>query len=75
MTFKRHKDTIGYFNKNYVHTGIFPGELGRDISKAAKIRHASDYNDFYIAGKEETERQIQTAKKLIELADKFVSEK
>lgn len=75
IAFKRHKDTIGYFNKNYVHTGIFPGELGRDISKAAKIRHASDYNDFYIAGKEETERQIQTAKKLIELADKFVSEK
>lgn len=75
IAFKRHKDTIGYFNKNYVHTGIFPGELGRDISKAAKIRHASDYDEFYIAGKEETERQIQTAKKLIELADKFVSEK
>lgn len=25
IAFKRHKDTIGYFNKNYVHTGIFPG--------------------------------------------------
>lgn len=41
----------------------------------AKIRHACDYDEFYIAGKEETERQIQTANKLIELADKFVSKK
>lgn len=24
-SFKRHKDVIGNFNKNYVKTGIFPG--------------------------------------------------
>ena len=23
IAFKRHKDTIGYFNKNYIHTGVF----------------------------------------------------
>lgn len=28
IAFKRHKDTIGYFNKNYVHTGLFPEEMG-----------------------------------------------
>ncbi|MCM1211465.1 MAG: HEPN domain-containing protein [Blautia sp.] len=75
IAFKRHKDTIGYFNKNYVHTGIFPAQIGRDISKAAKVRHASDYDDFYIASKEETEKQIQTAKTLLDLVDKFISEK
>ena len=26
--FKRHKDVIGYFNKNYVKTDIFPREIG-----------------------------------------------
>ncbi len=26
IAFKRHKDTISYFNKNYIHTGIFPKE-------------------------------------------------
>lgn len=74
IAFKRHKDTIGYFNKNYVHTGMFPGEIGRDISKAAKIRHASDYDEFYIAGKEEAEGQIKTATRLIELVDRFISD-
>ena len=75
IAFKKHKDAIGYFNKNYGHTGIFPGDIGRGISKAAKVSHASDYDEFYIAGREETERQIQTAKVLIDLVDKFVSEK
>ena len=75
IAFKKHKDAIGYFNKNYVHTDRFPREIGRNISKAAKIRHASDYDEFYIASKEEAERQIQTAKELVDLVDKFISEK
>ena len=75
IAFKKHKDMIGYFNKNYVHTDKFPREIGRNISKAAKIRHASDYDEFYIASKEEAERQIQTAKELADLVDKFISEK
>ena len=73
--FKKHKDTIGYFNKSYIHTGIFPNEIGRNIAKAAKVRHASDYDEFYIASKEETERQIHTAEALVELVEKFISEK
>lgn len=75
VAFKRHKDTIGYFNKNYVHTGMFPEEIGRSISKAAKVRHASDYDEFYIASKEEAEKQIQTAKSIINLVEKFISTK
>lgn len=75
IAFKRHKDTIGYFNKNYVHTGLFPGEIGRNISKAAKVRHANDYDEFCIASKEEAEKQIQTAKALAELVDKYISER
>ncbi len=49
VAFKRHKDTLGYFNKNYISTEIFPRELGRKIVKAEEIRHASDYDAFYIA--------------------------
>lgn len=73
IAFKRHKDTIGYFNKNYVHTGVFPVDIGRNIAKAAKVRHASDYDEFYIASKEEAEGQIRTARNVVELVDKFIS--
>lgn len=33
IAFKKHKDTIGYFNKNYVHTGIFPEDIGKKYIK------------------------------------------
>lgn len=72
IAFKKHKDTIAYFNKNYVHGGRFPNEIGRAIAKAEKVRHASDYDDFYIASKAEAEEQIQTADKLIELVKAYV---
>lgn len=58
IAFKRHKDTLSYFNKNYVQPEIFPRELGRKIVKAEEIRHASDYDTFYIASKDVTLQQI-----------------
>jgi len=69
--FKRHKDVVAYFNKNYVATEIFSRNLGRKIVKAEEIRHESDYDTFYIASKEVTVEQIQTAEQLIELVEVY----
>lgn len=73
--FKRHKDTLAYFNKNYVATEIFPRMLGRKIVRAEEIRHASDYDTFYIASKEVTLQQVDTAKQLLELAEQYLRNK
>lgn len=40
---------------------------GRATAKAEKVRHASDYDDFYIASREETEKQIEMARNMIDL--------
>ncbi len=69
--YKRHKDAIANFNKDYVKTEIFPREMGRKISEAEEIRHASDYDDFYIASREESERQVAVADEFILLAEKY----
>lgn len=42
------------------------------MEKAAKIRHASDYDEFYIASKDEAASQIDTAVRLIELVEEHV---
>ena len=68
----RHKDTLSYFNKNYVQPEIFPRELGRKIVKAEEIRHASDYDTFYIASKDVTAQQIETAERLLKLAENYL---
>lgn len=64
-SYKRHKDTLANFNKDYVKTEIIPKTFGRRIARAEEIRHASDYDDFYIATKEKAEEQIITARELI----------
>ena len=69
--FKRHNDAIANFNKSYVKTEIFPREIGRKISEAEEIRHASDYDDFYIASREETERQIDVADEFLQLVEEY----
>lgn len=64
-SYKRHKDAIANFNKEYIKTEIFPRTLGKKISRAELVRHASDYDDFYLAFKEETLKQIETAEELL----------
>lgn len=71
IAFKRHKDTLSYFNKQYIATEIFPRDMGRRIVKAEEIRHASDYDTFYIASKDITTQQIETAEQLLKLATEY----
>lgn len=74
LAFKRHKDTLAYFNKQYIATNIFPRDMGRKIVKAEEIRHASDYDTFYVASKEITLQQVETAEQLLHLAKEYYNE-
>lgn len=68
---EQHKDAIANFNKSYVKTEVFSREIGRKINEVEEIRHASDYDDFYIASQEESERQISVANEFIQLVEKY----
>lgn len=72
VDFKRHKDVIGYFNKEYVATDIFPRILGRKIGILKQIREESDYDDFYIASKEEAQEQIETANLILKTITEYL---
>lgn len=72
IDFKRHKDAIGYFNKSYVATDKCSRELGRKIGMLKQLREKSDYDDFFIAGKEEAEIQIETARRMITEVKRFI---
>ena len=72
IDFKRHKDVLAYFNKNYVKEEIFPRQIGRRIVLASKIREDSDYDEEYKPNPEITLSQIQTAKELIQLGEIYL---
>ena len=73
IDFKRHKDVLAYFNKEYVNKQIFPKIIGRKISQAQRIREDSDYDDEYEPSFEKTEQQIKTAEELIELVENYIN--
>lgn len=56
--FKHHSGVISYFQQHYVKTGIFQKRHSEIIMNASFNRGMSDYSDFYIASKEESENQV-----------------
>ena len=72
-SYKKHKDAIANFNKEYVKTEIFPRKIGRSIAEAEEIRHASDYDDFYIASKEEASKQIENAQYIFDKISNYIN--
>ena len=74
VDFKRHKDVLAYFNKNYINKEIFPRMMGRKIQNASAIREDSDYDDEFIVDADKTNEQLKTAEELIELVDKYIDE-
>ena len=74
VDFKRHKDVVAYFNKEYVARGVFQRELGRRIGILKQLREKSDYDDFYIASKEQAETQLETAEILMDVVKQYLSD-
>lgn len=72
VDFKRYKDVMGYFNKEYVAKEIFPREIGRKLGTLQRVREKSDYDDFYIASREKAEEQFQTAELVIGEVKKYL---
>lgn len=71
-SYKQHAQVIGNFNKDFVHTGIFPKEISRKISRSQEVRHASDYDDFYIISVEDAKEQLDTAKEVVRMVEEYL---
>lgn len=73
IDFKRHKDVIAYFNKEYVASEIFPRKLGRKLGRLKQIREENDYDDFVISSKEDAKAQLETAEEFLVLIKEYLT--
>lgn len=71
---RKHSGIISYFNKKYIKEGIFDKEYSKILMGAEKIRNKSDYNDFYIASKEDALDQVIGAKDFIDTMERYITE-
>lgn len=69
--YKRHSNAISNFSKEYVKREIFPREMGRKLGEAEEIRHARDYDDFYLASREESERLAAITEEFIQMVEEY----
>lgn len=72
VDFKRHKDVVAYFNKEFVATGKFSGEMGRRLARLKMKREESDYDDFFIASENEAETQIRSVGYMLPLIKEYL---
>ena len=72
---KKHSGIIAKFRELYLKTELFDKEVSDKISSLFRVRSASDYDDFYIASKEETRQQVENALYFVEKVEKFLSKK
>lgn len=70
---KKHSGIISYFNENYIKTGLIEKEYSVMLMSAERIRNESDYDDMFIATKEQAEQQIEKAEKFSIRIKEFLS--
>lgn len=76
MEVTTHNGALKQFNIIFIYkgNGTFTSEDYQKISKAEQIRNASDYDDFYVASKEETKQQVVNAAYIVEKVAKYIEE-
>ena len=73
VDFKKHSGVIQYFQREYIKTGIFEKAYSDIIISASEIRNASDYDDFFLASKEETKEQIDNAELFCKAIEEYLN--
>lgn len=71
----KHKQLIGYFNKNYIHSGLIDLEKGDILNIAYRKRTSIDYHDFTTVTKNEVLKYYEQMKIFVNEVDQLIEEK
>lgn len=69
-----HNGGLKQFNYIFIYKGdgTFKPEDYQKIASAEQIRNASDYDDFYIASKDETRQLVENTKHIVGKIEKYI---
>lgn len=68
----KHSGIIAFFNQTYIKTEIFDKRISKAIAGASKLREKSDYVDFYIASKQDSQEQLDKAKDFLKVMEEYL---
>ncbi len=70
-----HSGGMKQFNFNFIFRGdgTFTAEDYQKMARAEQIRNASDYDDFYVASKEEARQQVESANYIVTKIEAYIN--
>lgn len=68
----KHSGVIAFFNKTFLKTEKMDRKLSRIIKETSYLREKSDYDDFYVASREEAETQWKNAIQFVDAAEDYI---
>ncbi len=71
---KKHSGIISYFAKYFVKTGKIETKYFKMLTAAFKIRNNCDYDDFYVASREDARQQLDNAMLFIKRLENVIEE-
>lgn len=68
----KHSGVIAYFNKSFMKENKMDRSLSQIIKDTSLLREKSDYDDFFIASREDAEIQLENAKIFVEAVSSYM---
>jgi uncharacterized protein (UPF0332 family) len=75
VTFSKHGQVKGYFNREWIKSGKFPKRLGQLYNKAFEYRQKFDYVDFSTPDHDMVSEYIENAKEFYQAIDIFLKKR
>lgn len=72
VDFSKHAGVIAFFQKEYIKTQKFDIKFSKYLQNAFQIRNVCDYDDFFIASKQDAELQIEHAKEFLDAVKSYL---
>jgi len=72
--YARHSGVIQHFQKEFIKTKVLDVKYSSYVQTAFQIRNSCDYDDFYIASKNDANEQFEHAAELIEAVKEYLKQ-
>jgi uncharacterized protein (UPF0332 family) len=71
----KHRQLIGYFNKEYIKTGKIPVDVGEILNESYNNRMAADYHDFVYLTKTQVDEFFNQMKEFVNIVYKMIQDR
>ncbi len=74
LTFSSHRGVIGAFGEQFIKTGVFPKELGRELNRAFEMRQLGDYESTSAVSDEDARELLARGREFCAVIEQWIQD-